>query len=148
MAAWGRKGFVYLRFNSISRFSAECDRLVPPVPKTRLTFVRTKSRAVSVSLFFIRLLKKSIWIIWNGERNEWSNKLRFDCFRISGLEEERFDVMELNSRTSHLVVKLFLTTTKRTFYDKICNSLSYLNVYSNSDNITNNTWRFQLDHNH
>lgn len=42
---------MYSRFSSISRFSAECDRLVPPVPKTRLTFVRTKSRAVSVNLF-------------------------------------------------------------------------------------------------
>lgn len=42
---------VYLRFSSISRFSAECDRLVPPVPKTRLTFVRTRRRAVSVNLF-------------------------------------------------------------------------------------------------
>lgn len=43
---------MYLRFNSISRFSvsAVCDRLVLPVPKTRLTFVRTSRRAVSVNL--------------------------------------------------------------------------------------------------
>lgn len=40
----------YLRFSSISRFSAECDLLVPPVPKTRLTLLRTKRRAVSVNL--------------------------------------------------------------------------------------------------
>lgn len=47
MIFWG----IYLRFSSISRFSAECDRLAWPVPKTRLTFVRTRSRAVSVNLF-------------------------------------------------------------------------------------------------
>lgn len=50
--------FQYLRFSSISRFSAECDRLVPPVPKTRLTFVRTSSRAVSVNLFVIRIFQR------------------------------------------------------------------------------------------
>lgn len=43
----------YLRFNSISRFSTEWDLLVPPVPKTRLTLLRTKRRAVSVSLSVI-----------------------------------------------------------------------------------------------
>lgn len=62
----------YLRLSSISRFSAECDRLVPPVPNTRLTFVRTKRRAVSVNLHVHGLDQGNSF--WNGERNVWSNK--------------------------------------------------------------------------
>lgn len=76
MILHGRRDLVYLRFNSISRFSAECDRLVPPVPKTLLTFVRTKSRAVSVSLYFIRSWRKAFDLF--GTEKETIDQINWD----------------------------------------------------------------------
>lgn len=87
--------FLYLRFSSISRFSAECDRLVPPVPKTLLTFVRTRRRAVSVNLFsfdFCRWENGKKLLFLNGERNEWSNnhqQIRFVCLFFVFRKKER-----------------------------------------------------------
>lgn len=110
---WIITGFqVYLRFSSISRFSAECDRLVPPVPKTRLTFVRTRSRAVSVNLFFIHSTTFEERFLFGTEKetNEWSNNQHnkqelFICLFVSG-------------------GKILDTRDKTSSHDKICNSSS------------------------
>lgn len=127
--------FQYLRFNSISRFSTECDLLVPPVPNTRLTLLRTKRRAVSVSLSlmskgkfwnFVRKLNKVLFLNLRADL-KLDSKLKL--FFVGYFQDMKFKTFRKSKEKN---VNFFNNSEKlnskleKMFCDKKCNFKQFM----------------------